>query len=178
MTDREFSDEEMARDWTLTSEDMLIVSIYHRNSRLFLAIQVCAVRLYGRFLKEMNHVSPRILNYLNKQLELPPSPAIEIPGREATLSNQRRDILNHLGFEKFGSQAEYMLITWIKEQAGNNLLFVSKDGQPWIWPSNSLWNTSMLMLLSMLANVQTSSVSIVCQIYSKSYGFLPEFACC
>ena len=122
MTDREFSDEEMARDWTLTSEDKLIVSKYRRNSRLFFSIQLCAVRLYGRFLKEMNHVSPRILNYLNKQLDLPPSLAIEIPDREATLSNQRRDILNHLGFEKFGSQAEYMLITWIKEQAGKGRL--------------------------------------------------------
>jgi len=111
MFKKEFSDEEMARDWTLSSQDKLIVSKYRRNSRLLFAIQLCAVRLYGRFLKDISHLSPRILNYLNKQLDLPPSLAIEVPDREATLSRQRKDILNHLGFKKYGKEAEERLST-------------------------------------------------------------------
>lgn len=122
MFKKEFSDEELARDWTLSSQDKLIVSKYRRNSRLLFAIQLWAVRLCGRFLKDISHVSPRILNYLNKQLDLPPSLAIEVPEREATLSRQRKDILNHLGFKKYGKDAEERLSNWLREQASSGCL--------------------------------------------------------
>ena len=44
---QDFSDEEMVRDWTLSDEDLREVSRYRFNSRLFIAVQLCAVRLYG-----------------------------------------------------------------------------------------------------------------------------------
>ena len=65
---QDFSDEEMARDWTLSEADKKEVNRYRTNSRLFIAIQLCAVRLYGRFLVEVNELSPRIVSYLNSQL--------------------------------------------------------------------------------------------------------------
>ena len=52
---QDFSDEEMARDWTLSDPDIAEVAKYRRNSRLFIAIQLCAVRLYGRFLNTCHH---------------------------------------------------------------------------------------------------------------------------
>ena len=70
---QDFSDEEMARDWTLSEADKREINRYRTNSRLFIAIQLCAVRLYGRFLVEVNDLSPRIVSYLNSQLKLPPS---------------------------------------------------------------------------------------------------------
>ena len=57
---RDFSDEEMVRDWTLSKADKKEVSRYRTRSRLFIAIQLCSVRLYGRFLTEVNDLSPRI----------------------------------------------------------------------------------------------------------------------
>lgn len=57
---QDFSDEEMARDWTLSESDKKEVSRYRVNSRLFIAIQICVTRLYGRFLMEVNDLSPRI----------------------------------------------------------------------------------------------------------------------
>ena len=44
-----------------------------KRFRLYGAVQLCAVRLYGRFLGDVRELSPRITNYLNHQLELPPS---------------------------------------------------------------------------------------------------------
>ncbi|WP_217358044.1 DUF4158 domain-containing protein [Alteromonas pelagimontana] len=66
---QDFSDEEMARDWTLSEADQKEVNRYRTNSRPFIAIQLCAVRLYGRFLVEVNDLSPRIVSYLNSQLD-------------------------------------------------------------------------------------------------------------
>ncbi len=63
---QDFSDEEMARDWTLSQADKQEIGKYRKNSRLFITIQRCAVRLYGRFLLEVNDLSPRIISYLNR----------------------------------------------------------------------------------------------------------------
>ena len=47
-----FSDEEMVRDWTLTKHDYLEINKYRKQYRLGIAIQLCAMRLYGRFLSQ------------------------------------------------------------------------------------------------------------------------------
>ncbi|MDH3675508.1 MAG: DUF4158 domain-containing protein [Anaerolineae bacterium] len=92
-----FSDEEMARDWTLTDEDKEEIGRYRKHSRVLMAIQICAVRLYGRFLTDLHDLSPRIINYLNTQLELPPSLTIQVPHRETTQRERRKQILDYLG---------------------------------------------------------------------------------
>ena len=81
----DFSDEEMARDWTLTPGDQQELGKYNKHYRLFVAIQLCAVRLYGRFLNEIHDLSPRIVNYLNGQLDLPPALTIQAPDAESHL---------------------------------------------------------------------------------------------
>ena len=106
---QDFSDEEMARDWTLSEADKKEVNRYRTNSRLFIAIQLCAVRLYGRFLVEVNDLSPRIVSYLNSQLDLPPSLTINTPDRGATFSEQRKNILTYLGFTKYDDNAQASL---------------------------------------------------------------------
>ncbi len=112
-----FSDEEMTRDWTLSEEDREEVGKHRKSSRLFIAIQLCAVRLYGRFLHGLHDLSPRIVNYLNRQLDLPPSLAILVPEREATWLEPRKNILNYLGFQKFDESVQEHLQTWLEERA-------------------------------------------------------------
>jgi Domain of unknown function (DUF4158) len=79
-----FSDEELARDWTLVEGDHQEIARYRKGFRLSIAIQICAVRLYGRFVHHVHDVSPHIVNYLGQQLDLPPSLTVEVPEREAT----------------------------------------------------------------------------------------------
>jgi hypothetical protein len=69
---QDLSDEEIAMDWTLSKADRVEISQYRKNSRLFIAIQLCTVRLYGRFVAEANNLSPRIVRYLNTQVDLTP----------------------------------------------------------------------------------------------------------
>jgi TnpA family transposase len=119
---RDFSDEEMARDWTLTPRDQQELGKYSKNYRLFVAIQLCAVRLYGRFLNEVHDLSPRIVNYLSGQLDLPPSLTIQAPERKATYAEQRRNILDFLGFQSFDEMAQARLQVWLEEKARQGLL--------------------------------------------------------
>jgi hypothetical protein len=112
-----FSDEEMARDWTLSASDKEEVEKYRKNSRLFVAIQLCSVRLYGRFLNQVHDLSPHIINYLGQQLDLPPSLAVEVPERKATYTDHRQHIMTYLGFQRFDDNAHEQLETWIEQQA-------------------------------------------------------------
>lgn len=128
---QDFSDEEMARDWTLSETDKKEVNRYRTNSRLFIAIQLCAVRLYGRFLMEVNDLSPRIVSYLNSQLELSPSLTINTPDRDATFSEQRKNILTYLGFTKYDDTAQAideLLITARGDQ--RSLFYLLKEYPP------------------------------------------------
>jgi TnpA family transposase len=119
---QQFSDEELVRDWTLSTSDREEVAKYRKNSRLFVAIQLCSVRLYGRFLHQVHDLSPHIINYLGRQLDLPPSLAIEVPERKATYTDHRQNIMEYLGFQRFDENAQEQLETWIEQQARRGTL--------------------------------------------------------
>ena len=74
----------MIRDWTLFKSDRKKIGKYRKNSSLYITIQLCAVRLYDRFLERIDSILPLITTYLVSQLELPPSLTVEMPEREAT----------------------------------------------------------------------------------------------
>lgn len=118
----DFSDEEMAWDWTLSEKDRGEILRYRKSSRLYIAIQLCAVRLYGRFLSQVHDLSPRIVNYLNSQLDLPPSLTVQAPEREATYLEQRSNILDYLSFRRFDDAVQKELQTWLEAQAKLSLL--------------------------------------------------------
>jgi hypothetical protein len=80
------------------------------------------VRLYGRFLSEVNDLSPRIIAYLNQQLDLPPVVTVLVPNRKATYIEYRKNILAHLGFEKFNEATHQQLESWLVEKAHQGLL--------------------------------------------------------
>ena len=50
----EFSDEELARDWTLTSADLAFLEPLSRRYRVLNAVQLCSIQLYGRFLDDVD----------------------------------------------------------------------------------------------------------------------------
>lgn len=119
---QEFSDEEMFRDWQLSAEDCHELKKYQKRFRLHLAIQICAVRLYGRILSKVHDLSPRIASHLRKQLGLPPALKIQKPEREATYLEQLQNILKYLGFQRFDESAQQDLDTWLHRQTQQNLL--------------------------------------------------------
>jgi len=116
------SEEEIAKDWTLAEQDRAEIGKYRTSFRLFVAIQLCAVRLYGRFVPQVHALSPHIVHYLGHQLDLPPSLALEVPERKATYIDHRQQILTYLGFQKFDDTAHAHFTTWLHQQARQGLL--------------------------------------------------------
>ena len=112
----------MARDWTLSQEDITEIAKYQNRFRLFVAIQLCAIRLYGRFLNNVHDLSPRIHNYLNTQLSLPPSMTVDVPSRKATITVHRANILDYLEFQKFDSVTQQELQTWLELKVNQGFL--------------------------------------------------------
>ncbi len=117
-----FSDEEMARDWTLSEADLSELGQFRMKYRPYIAVQICAVRLYGRFLSEVDELSIRILAYLNGQLNLPPSITVQKPERRATRSDYQQKILAYLGFNRFDKSAEESLRIWLTKKAEQRIL--------------------------------------------------------
>lgn len=113
---QEFSDEEMFRDWQLSKEDCDELKKYQKRFRLHLAIQICGVRLYGRFISQVHDLSPRI-SHLRKQLDLPPALKIRTPEREATYIEQLQNILKYLKKAvDVVLETSTILLDWLDEQ--------------------------------------------------------------
>lgn len=83
------SDEELARDWTLSAADKVAIQgCRGDDNRLRFALQLCVLRLYGRFLPTYDTVPLRIVNHLGRQLALPHPCSCLTPchGRQPTVS--------------------------------------------------------------------------------------------
>jgi hypothetical protein len=116
------SEEVITRDWTLSEQDCAELGKYRPNFRLFVALQLCAVRRYGRFLPQVHALSPHIVHYVGQQLGLPPSLALDVPERKATYTDHRQQILTYLDFQKFDDTAHAQLTTWLHQQAQQGVL--------------------------------------------------------
>lgn len=112
-----FTDEQLAHDWTLSEKEVIFIQRYRKPFRLWLGIQLCSMRLYGRFLEHATDLSPRIINYITSQLALDPTLTITEPAREATYIEQRQAILTYLGFSRLSPKDRENLEIWLTEQA-------------------------------------------------------------
>jgi TnpA family transposase len=113
------TDEELARDWTLSEADKAEVLRCRTNHhRLSFAIQLCVLRAHGRFLADYEAVGVRITNHLCRQLDLPPVLFADPPQREATDLEHERRIRDHLGFRPFDQAAQDRLERAVHALAG------------------------------------------------------------
>jgi hypothetical protein len=120
---KDFSDEEIIHDWTLSEKDKQMLANYRKNNRQSIAIQICAMRLYGRLLANYVNLSLKVINYINQQLDLPPTLYIQPSEREATYLEHRKNIFKHLGFTGFSNSVRTMLKNWVTIQ-------IKKKGVP------------------------------------------------
>ena len=74
------SDDELARCWSLSAIDLGGLKSIRAKYWLANAIQLCALRLFGQFLKDPTHAPPRIVAHLSTQLGQPAPLFVESPG--------------------------------------------------------------------------------------------------
>jgi hypothetical protein len=118
------SDDELARDWLLSEENLVEISRCRGNDkRLSFAIQLCVLRTYGRFLgDDYTAVPVRILNDVGRQLGLPPVLFASPPARKQTDTSHEQRIRTHLGFSTFDDSAREKLETWLRARAAEGIL--------------------------------------------------------
>lgn len=118
------SDEELARDWTLTAEDLEQVRRCRGDEkRHSFALQLCTLRRHGRFLgDDYSHVPVRIMNYVGRQVGLRPVLFVAPPARAATDLEHEKRLREHLGFKVFDDDARGELERWLLQEAGRGLL--------------------------------------------------------
>lgn len=110
------SDEELARDWTLSATDLEEVRKSRGpEHRQRFAVQLCALRTLGRFVDDLGEVPVRIANHIGRQLGLPPSLFIDEPERPATASEQAQRIREYLGYRPFDAAAQRQLKLWLAD---------------------------------------------------------------
>src|SRR5271165_1021311 len=79
------SEDELARHWTLTSDDLAeVAQCRGADHRRRFALQLCTLRAYGRFLDDYRQAPLKIVSHLSRQLDLPPVLFLDPPGRGQT----------------------------------------------------------------------------------------------
>ncbi len=117
------SDEDLARDWTLSAADIVEVKRCRGDdNRLRFAIQLCVLRNTGRFVSDFDTVSVPIANHLGCQLDLPPVLFVAAPVREATDLEHERRIREYLGFRPFDDESRLRLEQALELRAADGAL--------------------------------------------------------
>ena len=100
------SAEELAFDWTLSPGDRHLALLHRGEENLLrFALQLCTLRKYGRFLSNYNAISPFILGYLCRQLEIPTRASVSAYTRDNTESDHQQEIVRYLGWRFFDAAA-------------------------------------------------------------------------
>lgn len=104
------SEEELARDWTLSEADRVeVLRCRGDDNRRRFALQLCVLRQYGRFLDRYQAVPVRILNHLNRQLGLTPLVSLPEAERDATESSHQQRLREYFGYRTFDEDARTLL---------------------------------------------------------------------
>lgn len=111
------SDDELARDWSLDPVGLAGIKSFRKSYRLFGALQLCAVRLLGRFVKDPTHAPPKIVAHIAAQLDQVTPLFVRVPAREATRLEQQKAILALAGFQRFDEAAGSDLESWLAREA-------------------------------------------------------------
>ena len=117
------TDEELARDWTLSAADQVeVLRCRGEGNRHRFAVQLCALRTIGRFVGDFATVPVRIANHVGRQLGLPPSLFMEAPDRPATATEHAQRIREYLDYEPFDDRAQERLRGWLGDRTAEGIL--------------------------------------------------------
>ena len=112
------SEDDLARHWNLTPADLAaIAECRGPDQRRRFALQLCVMRLHGRFLDDYRHAPIKIVNHLSRQLGLPPVLFLDRAGREPTERVQAQRIRRYLAVRRFDKAAEANLREWLRAGA-------------------------------------------------------------
>ncbi len=112
------SEDELAQHWSLSPADLREVSLCRgADHQRRYALQLCMLRVHGRFLDDYRQAPLRIVNHLSRQLGHPPVLFLGPPEREPTEREQAQRIRRYLGLALFDQSAAARLRDWLRQGA-------------------------------------------------------------
>jgi hypothetical protein len=120
------TEDEIIRDWTLTSQDRMVIAKLNKIYRLWFSIQLCSLKLFGQFFNHTNDLESRIIGYLCKQLDLPIVGTVENPHRDATRTEYKKIIFEHLQFVRFEDALD-IFKNWLKTKVAEGFILTGLE---------------------------------------------------
>ncbi|MBA8666544.1 DUF4158 domain-containing protein [Holosporaceae bacterium 'Namur'] len=112
------SEDEIIRDWSLSLEDRLFVRNFSNQYRLWVYLQICALRLFGQLLGNPNTLDARIIGYACKSLGLSIIGTVNTPSRDATRTEHKKLIFEYLSFQQF-DKSKPIFHNWLKDKVNS-----------------------------------------------------------
>ncbi|MDQ2833458.1 MAG: DUF4158 domain-containing protein [Acidobacteriota bacterium] len=170
------TEEEVARDWTLSAEDKEQVFRCRGDAnRLGFALQLCVLRRNGRFLQYGANVPVRILSHLNQQLDLPPKLSWQSSSREATQLEHERRIREYLGAQPFDAAMQSQLERWVWSRAAEGLS--TNEILPEAEDTLRFWNVLLPAPSTLERLVSSSAAQAQEQLFERIERHLPKDLC-
>lgn len=119
----DITEDQLARDWTLSEKDIDFIVSNTRSdiNQVRTAIQLCVLRKTASFAYKDSDIALKAVNYLAYQLTHPP--LLNIPDLEWSKADYSRfaKIQNYLNYKEFDELEKQALASWLIEQAQNIL---------------------------------------------------------
>ncbi|WP_212789851.1 DUF4158 domain-containing protein [Francisella halioticida] len=115
--EKKLTQEFIIKNWTLSEDDQNEIRSVKIEFRVYLSIQLCSLRSRGKFVQYCNDVPADIINYLTKQLRLPPTLVVNEPYRKATITEHRQKLLSYLKFDKYEGLVVTSFESWLESEA-------------------------------------------------------------
>lgn len=115
------TEDEIIRDWLLNNADKAFVMKFNKNYRLWIYLQMCALKLFGQLLDNPNRLDSQIIGYACKALGLPIVATVNIPDRDATRTEHKKLIFEYLNFSRF-EEATEVFHAWLKHKVHTGIM--------------------------------------------------------
>lgn len=111
----QLSEDGIIRDWSLKSLDIVFIRRFRKQYQLWIYLQVCALKLFGQLMDNPNILDTRIIGHVCQLLGLEIVGTVALPLREATKTDYKKLLFNHLGFRTFNA-TKSIFHQWLKEK--------------------------------------------------------------
>ena len=107
--------EELIEHFTVISEELSLLRNKHGGTRLGFAVLLKFFQYQGRFPKAKNEISPQVIDYIAKQVDVPMDLYQEYDWDGRTIKYHRAQIRDYMGFRDCTLKDMELLKSWLQE---------------------------------------------------------------
>ncbi len=115
------NEDEIIRDWSISKRDRNFISKFNRSYRLWIYLQLCALKLFGQLLEDLSSINGQIIAYACQNLQLNPVVTVSAPNRDATRSEHKKLLFEHLKYSKFETSRK-LFHDWMLSKASSGMI--------------------------------------------------------